>query len=59
MTERVPPSRSTEAGRRGRHKRRGSPETRRWDRERVVPPRPPWMDEAVYRALVEVREQLT
>jgi hypothetical protein len=58
MTERVPPSRSTNAGRRGRHKHRGSPETRRFDHEHLVPPRPPWMDEAVYRALVEVRERL-
>jgi hypothetical protein len=33
VSERVPPSRSTRAGRRGRHKHHGSAETQRWNRE--------------------------
>jgi hypothetical protein len=70
MSERLPPSRSTKAGKRGRHKHRGSPEARRWNREfmppkpetppstSMPPARPGWMGADVYCRLVELRERL-
>jgi hypothetical protein len=42
---------------RGRHKKRTSDETRRWDREHLIPPRPPWMDAATYAKLADLRGQ--
>lgn len=51
----VQPSRSYKAGKRGRHKHATSRETRRWEREHLLPERPPWMDTATYRRLAELR----
>jgi hypothetical protein len=53
-----PPSESYRAGKRGRHKRRHSPETIAWNREHAIPKRPPWMDGATYRALARLRREL-
>jgi hypothetical protein len=58
MTDRTPFSRSTRAGKRGRHKHAGSPEARWWDREHLAPRRPSWMSEVDYRRLVELRGRL-
>ena len=55
MSERVPPSRGTRAGRRGRHKHAGSPEARR---DYLAPSKPPWTTADVYRWLAELRERL-
>lgn len=41
--------------RRGRHKKRASAETKAWEREHLIPPRPPWMDAATYRGLARIR----
>jgi hypothetical protein len=46
------------AGRRGRHKRRTSPETAAWNREHLIPERPAWMPEETYRALARLRAEL-
>jgi hypothetical protein len=43
--------------RRGRHKKRASAETQRWNAEHLIPARPPWMDEQTYVALAKMREQ--
>jgi hypothetical protein len=51
-------SRSERSGRRGRHKRRASPETLAWEAETPPPPRPCWMPEADYVALLELRDRL-
>lgn len=40
----------------GRHKRAGSPETRKWDREHLIPKRPSWMPQDVYQKLRDIRE---
>jgi len=56
MPRRAPPSPDP---RRGRHRRRGSRETHDWLRHQqstMPPPRPEWMAEGTYRALVEMRE---
>jgi hypothetical protein len=42
---------------RGRHKRRTSPETQRWNEEHLIPERPPWMPHDVYVKLAALREQ--
>lgn len=52
------PSGSYTAGKRGRHKRHTSPETRAWEREHLIPARPFWMPEHVYRQLAELRASL-
>jgi hypothetical protein len=54
----TPPSRSTKADKRGRHKHAGSPEARWWNREHLAPRRPSWMSEVDYRRLVELRGRL-
>jgi hypothetical protein len=48
-------SASYRAGRRGRHKRKGSPETQRWEQQHLVPPRPDWMAVEVYVKLARLR----
>lgn len=40
----------------GRHKRRVSKETRRWESECLIPARPVWMDTDTYTKLAELRE---
>lgn len=55
---RRPPSDSYQAGKRGRHKRRSSPETRAWERTHLLPDRPPWMPEHVYVQLATLRGEL-
>lgn len=40
---------------RGRHKKRASRETLRFEREHLIPKRPPWMDAATYAALAQLR----
>jgi hypothetical protein len=42
--------------RRGRHKKRASRETEVWNTEHLIPARPPWMDEATYLKLAEIRK---
>jgi hypothetical protein len=42
---------------RGRHKHGRSPETKRWNAEHLLPPRPPWMDAETYRKLAERRDE--
>lgn len=44
--------------RRGRHKKRTSPETRSWERDHLIPPRPGYMSAATYRELAELRRSL-
>jgi hypothetical protein len=44
--------------RRGEHRKRTSPETRRWERDHLFPGKPSWMDSATYRALVTLRGRL-
>jgi hypothetical protein len=58
MSERRPPSRSSKAGRRGRHKTATSHETRVWNNQFLIPARPVWMDEATYRKLAALRREL-
>lgn len=58
MSERIPPSRSYASGKRGRHKRRGSAETRCWDAEHLIPPKPEWMSAADYKRLADLRGRL-
>lgn len=41
---------------RGRHKKRASDETRRWEREHLVPERPPWMDVETWQKLAKMRD---
>lgn len=43
--------------RRGRHKKRASAETRKWEAEHLVPPCPPWLDRETYSKLARMREQ--
>lgn len=52
------PSRSYLSGKRGRHKHRDSPETKRWEREHLVPARPEWMDTTTYTRLGKLRADL-
>jgi hypothetical protein len=54
----IPQSRSYRNGKRGRHKHKTSPETKRWNREFLLPAQPPWMETDVYRRLVELRARL-
>jgi hypothetical protein len=44
--------------RRGEHKKAASPEARRWEREHLLPARPPWMSVDDYRQLAVLRERL-
>ena len=41
---------------RGRHRKRASAETARWEREHLIPPRPAWMDADTYTKLAQLRE---
>jgi hypothetical protein len=41
---------------RGRHKKRASAETEAWERDHLIPPRPPWMDRETYRRLARLRD---
>ena len=43
---------------RGRHRKRASKETKRWEQELLVPERPPWMDPTTYVKLAQLREKL-
>lgn len=43
---------------RGRHKKNASKETKLWERELLVPERPPWMDADTYVKLAKLRERL-
>ena len=45
--------------RRGRHRKRASRETDLWNTEHLIPARPPWMDDATYAALAELRDRDT
>ena len=40
---------------RGRHKKAASRETKRWESEHLIPPRPPWMTVPDYLRLVKMR----
>ena len=42
---------------RGQHRKRASAETATWEREHLMPPCPPWLDEAAYRKLWELRNR--
>jgi hypothetical protein len=44
--------------RRGEHKKHRSPETRRWEREHLIPKQPLWMDGDTYAKLAKLREAL-
>jgi len=44
--------------RRGRHKRRRSPETKRWEADYLPPPQPPWMAAEVWAKLNALRREL-
>jgi hypothetical protein len=52
MSARRPPDK------RGRHRKRESPETLAWNREHLIPKRPCWMREDTYRALARLRTKL-
>jgi hypothetical protein len=54
----VPASTSYREGKRGRHKRAVSPETRRWEDEHLIPEKPPWMSDHLYRSLAQMRNEL-
>lgn len=43
--------------RRGRHRKRRSPETIAWEQEHLIPERPSWLDAATYHELVRLRNQ--
>lgn len=43
---------------RGAHKRSGSPETKVWEADHLIPKCPPWLDRAVYVKLAALRESL-
>ena len=58
MTEHRPTSTSFKHGKRGRHKTHWSGETHQWEREHLIPERPPWMSTATYRALAVLRREL-
>ncbi len=42
----------------GAHRHRNSPETERWNRDYLIPPRPNWADADTYRELVQFRNGL-
>jgi hypothetical protein len=44
--------------RRGTHKRAGSPETKVWEAEHLIPARPAWLPQATYVQLAELRRSL-
>lgn len=44
--------------RRGVHKHAGSPETRRWENDHLIPERPPWLPVETYVKLAELRASL-
>lgn len=44
--------------RRGTHKRSTSPETLLWERELLIPERPPWLPPEVYTQLADLRRSL-
>ena len=50
------PSKSYESGKRGRHKRDTSWESRRWNAEFLIPERPEWMSPETYTKLARMRE---
>lgn len=50
-----PLSKSYGAGKRGRHRRSSSPETRRWEQNHLIPERPVWMPQSVYVGLADLR----
>jgi hypothetical protein len=50
------PSESYRHGKRGRHKRAVSHETRRWNDEHLIPERPSWMSTETYVKLARMRE---
>lgn len=43
-------------GKRGRHKRRHSQETKVWEEEQSVPVKPHWMPQEAYDKLLRMRE---
>ena len=43
---------------RGRHKKRESRETHAWEKEHLIPERPPWMSEEAYAELAKMRYTL-
>lgn len=45
-------------GKRGRHRKASSPETRAWELEHLIPERPPWMDRETYQRLATMRAEL-
>lgn len=40
---------------RGRHKKAASAETKTWEREHMIPPRPSWMSADTYTKLARLR----
>jgi hypothetical protein len=56
--EHRPPATSSRHGKRGRHKHRGSTETRRWEADHLPPDRPAWMPRQVYLDLIRLRGSL-
>jgi hypothetical protein len=42
----------------GVHKHAASPETLRWNREQLLPERPPWMSAESYQKLAQLRGEL-
>jgi hypothetical protein len=42
----------------GTHKRQGSPETRRWEQEHLIPERPAWLEPDTYVKLADLRRSL-
>lgn len=61
VSERRKPSRSTQAGKRGRHKHNTSRETQAWaawEREHEAAKPPVWMDAATADALTALRRSL-
>lgn len=53
-----PPTGQERSRGRGRHKKATSPETVRWEREHLIPERPPWLDRETYEALAALRAEL-
>ena len=43
---------------RGRHRKRTSKETRKWEKEHLIPERPEWMSPETYSKLAELREKV-
>jgi hypothetical protein len=43
---------------RGAHRRARSPETRVWEQDHLLPAKPSWMTETVYRELARLRSGL-